>query len=305
MPRIDLNEANGWIPEESGSRVLTIVNSTSAIEALARRENMGSRTKSVPRFRGSDVDVVPEAGHIPEATATLDEVVLTARKFANRFRISEEDRQDGLVNFLDQCKNSWANSFARKLDNAALGVAAPEDGVAVPFTSVRQAVAGTASHVMIENPGTATTAATPRDLTFEYVSNGLSRLETGDYYDQSRIVVIAHPAFSGYLRNLKDAAGTRVVNEPLNGTPGSIFGYSLVYSPGARTSGSATATPAGNPLLIMGNADHLILGVRSGPESQVTDVANWTTDEPELKMRARRGFAVADRRAFVVLEKLQ
>lgn len=302
MPRIDLTEANGWIPEESGGRVLTIVNSTSAIEAVARREVMGSRTKSVPRFRGSDVDVVPEAGVIPEAGATLDEVILTAVKFANRFRISEEDLQDGIVNFLDQCKVAWANSFARKLDNAALGTTGAADGVATPFTSVRAAVAGTASHVMIDTGGT---APAPRDLTFEDVSNGLARLETGNYFDQSRLVVVAHPAFQSYLRNLKDSGGTRVVSEPLNGTPGSIFGYTLVYSNGARTSATATANPTGNPLLIMGNADHLILGVRSGPESEVTKVANWTTDEPELKMRARRGFAVADPAAFVVLEKRQ
>lgn len=300
MARIDLTEANGWIPEESGSRVLTVVNSASAISALARKENMGSRTKSVPRFRGSDVDVVPEAGVIPEAGATLDEVVLTAVKFANRFRISEEDRQDGLVNFLDQCKNAWANAFARKLDNAALGVTGAVNGTTVPFQSVYAAKAAAGGVTKIQTTGTTPAA---RDLTFEDISNGLAALETGDYFDQSRLVVIAHPAFQGYLRNLKDSAGTRVVSEPLNGTPGSIFGYSLVYSAGARTSATATANPTGNPLLIMGNADHLILGVRSGPESQVTDVANWTTDEPELKMRARRGFVVADPAAFVVLEK--
>lgn len=299
MARIDLNETNGWVPEETGSNVLTVVRNTSVIEAVARRENMSTRTKSVPRFRGTDVDVVPEAGVIPELNPTLDEVVLTAVKFANRYRISEEDLQDGLVGFLDQCKGDWAHAYGRKLDNAALGVTATAtNGTTVPYLSVYAAKG--AGVTKIQTSGASPVA---RDLTFEDISNGLATLESGNFFDQGKIVVVAHPSYAGYLRNLKDSAGTRVVSEPLAGTPGSIFGYSLVYSAGARTSATATANPTGNPLLIMGNSDHLILGVRSGPESQVTDVANWTTDEPELKMRSRRGFVVADPAAFVVLEK--
>lgn len=290
MARIDLTEANGWIPEETSGKVLTEVQRTSAVEAVARREPMTSRTKAVPRFVGDDVDVVPEGGVIPESTAVLDEVVLTAIKFANRFRISEEDLQDGLAGTLDRFKQDWASSFARKLDNACLGVTAAANGTTVPFTSAYKA----ADTDVVPTDG---------DLGFELLSDSLGGLESGEYFDPAKLVVIVHPAFAAGLRNLKDSNGQRVVTEPLNGTPGSIFGYRLVYSVGARTSATATNKPTGNPLLIMGNSDHLILGVRSGPESQVTDVANWTTDEPELKMRARRGFAVADAAAFVVIEK--
>jgi HK97 family phage major capsid protein len=291
MARIDLNEENGWIPEESGSQVITTVDQVSAVERLARRENMTTRTKAVARYVGTDVDIVPEAGVIPEVSPELDEVVLTAVKFANRFRISEEDLNDSLPGTLDRFKNGWANSFARKLDHACLGTVGNPTSVNRPFLSVYQAAT---------NAGTVT--KTQGNVVFEALSDSLATLEAGEYFNPGRLVVIVHPQFAGFIRNLRDSAGDRVATEPLAGGNGSVFGYPLVYSR-AMTGATATASPDGNPLLIMGNADHLILGVRSGPESQVTDVANWTTDEPELKMRARRGFTVADGNAFVVLEK--
>lgn len=296
MARIELSENNGWVPEETSSSVITVVNSTSAVEAFARKEQMASRTKSVPRYLGDDAAVVAEAGTIPESASTLDEVVLTAVKFANRFRISEEDLNDGLPATLDRFKEGWAHAYARKLDNAALGVTAVADGTTKPYNSVYYEVSQAADVATrrIQTAG---------DLTFEDVSNALGVVEAGDYFDPAKTMFIAHPSAAALLRNLKDGAGARVITEPLNGTPGALFGYPLVYSHGAKTHATASATPTGNALIVVGNADHLILGVRSGIESQVTDVANWATDEPELKVRARRGFAVGKAQAFAVIEK--
>lgn len=294
MARIDLNQANGWIPEEAGSTALTVVSRVSAVEALARKENMTSETKAVPRFLGDEVAVVAEGADIPEANVTLDEVVLRARKFAKLYRVSEEDLNDSLVNVLDSFKTAWADSFARKLDNAALGVTAAENGTTVPFTSVYASVkAAVAANI----------TATAGNMTFEDVSNAVGALESGSYFSDSDLVVIAHPSMAAQLRNLKDDAGVRVVSEPLNGTPGSIFGKPLVYSTGARTSAVATDSPGGNPLLIVGNRQHLILGVRSGPESQVSEDALFKSDEVYLKVRARRGFAVGRPEAFAIVEK--
>jgi HK97 family phage major capsid protein len=291
MARIDLNETNGWIPEPAGSDVLTVVAANSAVEAVARKENMDSNTKSVPRFLDDSVAIVAEGATIPEASPTLDEVILTTRKFAKLYRISEEDYGDALVNVLNAFKAGWANSYARFLDNATLGVTnATVNGTTVPFKSVyAQVPAGNK-------------IVTAGALKFEHVSNALAALETGNYFNDSDIVVVANPAFAGALRNLKDASGARVVAEPLNGTPGSIFGYELRYSAGAKTSATATDAPAGNPLLVVANRQHLILGVRSGPESMVSTDALFTTDERYLKVRARRAFAVGRPEATAVVE---
>ena len=66
-----------------------------------------------------------------------------------------------------------------------------------------------------------------------------------------------------------------------------------------------SVTPTGNPLIIVGSRDALILGIRSGPESFIADgnvSVGFATDETKLKIRARRGFGISHPSAFAVLE---
>lgn len=291
MARTDASKANGWIPEPTNGEVLTRLYQTSAIEAVARKVNMTAPSMRVPRFDHQGVSSVPEGGLIPVQDATLDTVLVEANKWADRFTVSIEDDRDAVVSLIDQFKASWADSFARELDNACLGVtaAATGPGTDVPFTSV-YAAATTAGNV----------SATAGNLEYEDLLGAFDALEDGEHFGD--LVVVAHPSFAGALRNLKDAAGDRVVDNPLGAGVPTIFGYEVKFSKGARTNATASHAPTGNPLLIVGNRNHLILGVLDGPESAVSD-HRWEYDEREVKMRARRGFAVADAEAFRVIEK--
>lgn len=303
MARIELDP---WIPEQAGSPVLTRVNQLSAIEAVARRVNMTTDAMRVPRFEGDEVAVVPEGGLIPEAAGVTDNVLLEAVGFKLRYKVSVEDRQDAPIDALAQFRNDFARSFALKYDNAALGVTGAKTGNTRPFNSVYYEVSTNAAGnlVTVGTAATGTTAAAEADLTYEGLSDALGLLEAGNYFSPADTVIVAHPTLLGQLRTLKDANGNAIIQD-LNGTPNSIFGYSFRLSLGARTSATATDAPTGNPLIVMGSRTHLINGVRSGPESQFSPYAGWETDEPELKVRARRGFAVGRPQAFVVVEKIQ
>lgn len=279
----DLSEANGWIPEPGANEALTRDVETSAVEAVARKVNMTSRTVSVPRFVANGVDVVPEHALIPIKDATLDEVVLTAHKFADRFAISVEDQQDAVVDALNAYKREWLSNFAITLDNAALGVT----GTGGPFESVYRTV------------GAGNRLSTAGDLTYEDLQGVIGDMEGNR---KGGLVVIAHPKFKMALRNLKDAAGERVVADPFGAGVPTIFGHEVRFSYGAATSATYTDNPTGNPLLVVANKSNLILGTRSGPESQVSDQPQWATDHVELKMRARRAFALADANAARVVE---
>jgi HK97 family phage major capsid protein len=291
MARTDLSRANGWIPEPTNGEVLTRLYSTSAVEQVARKVPMTSDAVRVPRFAQTGVDIVPEGGLIPVKDATLDSVLLEANKWANRFTISVEDERDAIVSAIDAFKAAWTDSFARELDNACLGVTADVTGpgTTVPFQSVYNAAT---------DAGNVTT--TTGLLEYEMLNDAFGTLEAGDY--NGDLVVIAHPSFAGALRNLKDGAGDRVSTDPLGAGVPTVFGNTLVFSKGARTSATATESPAGNPLLIVGNRNHMLLGVRDGVESALAD-HRWEYDEREVKMRARRGFAPATGAAFVVIEK--
>lgn len=296
MARIDLTEANGYILEEQGSSVIQALLANSAVEQFARREAMASRTKSVPRFVADAPVVVAEGGIIPEADATLDEIVLTARKYAKIFHISEEDVNDSLVDVLNTYKTEWASRWARKYDNACLGVTAAADGDdGQPFTSLYRAVSpGSAGANLIQTGGA---------LSFADVNNALGIVESSDKFDAANTVFMAHPKMLAELRQMTGPNGDLVLPNPLAGTPGSIFGYPLVVSYGAATSAAATDAPTGNPLLIVGNRQMMINGIRGGVESVVSRDAQFNTDGVLLKTRVRRGFAVADAGAFAIVEK--
>jgi HK97 family phage major capsid protein len=293
MARIDLTEANGYILEEQGSSVIQALLANSAVESFARREAMASRTKSVPRFLADAPEVVAEGETIPEALATLDEVVLTAKKYAKIFHVSEEDVNDSLVDVLNTYKTEWASRWARKYDNACLGVSVVADGTdAAPFTSLYAAIDWNTNRIQ-----------TGGALSFADINNALGIVESSDKFDAANTVFMAHPKMLAELRGMVDGTGQLVLPNPIAQTPGSLFGYPLVVSYGAATSTAATDTPTGNPLLIVGNRQMLINGIRGGVESVVSRDAEFSKDGVLLKTRVRRGFAVADADAFAIVEK--
>jgi HK97 family phage major capsid protein len=292
MARTDFTEANGYILEEQGSAVIQDLLANSAVERFARREAMASRTKSVPRFKTDAPNVVAEGDTIGEATAVLDEVVLTARKYAQIMHVSEEDLNDNLVDVLTAYKREWASRWARKFDNACLGVTTSATGTdAAPYGSLASVIQGSN---IIQTAGS---------LSYEDLNNALGIAEDSSKFDAANTVWMAHPKMLAEIRGMIKGNNDLVLPDPLAGTPGSLFGYPLVVSYGAAKSAAATDTPTGNPLLIVGNRNMLINGVRGGVESVVSRDAEFTKDGVLLKIRVRRGFAVADADAFALIEK--
>lgn len=279
MAFTDLTIANGWIPIQYGSDPLLLDVQTSAVEAVARKVTMTTDQVKVPRFVANGVDVVAEGATIPLKDATPDNVILDAVKFAARYAQSSEDTEDSLVDGFAAFTRTWLSNYAIALDNAALGTVGAENGTTRPFTSVYQAV------------GAGRRLATAGALTYEDLVDVIGDMETNR---KGGLVVIAHPAFAMSLRNLKDAAGDRVVTEPLGAGVPTIFGHQLSFSYGAKTNTTFSDAPSGNPLLVVANKEALILGVRSGPERKVSTEEQWANDNIELKLRARRAFTLAD-----------
>lgn len=285
--------ANAWVPEEYGSEVLQTVNANSAVEALARKVQMTSDVHKTPRLGGLTVEVIQKGEVYPEDQPTMDNVLLDAVKFGDRVIIAEEDLDDARVDVVTALQNEWAVAYSRKLDNACLGTTAAGNGDTVPFNSVYREVSQNASANLIQTGGA---------VTYADLSAVLGAAEGADYYSDSDTVVIAHTKFKGLFRGLVDNNGRPLFVEGLAGTPGTLFGFPVQFTQGAATSATNVQNPAGNPLLIVGNRNHLILGVRSGPESLLSYDAGFGTDEPHIKMRARRAFAVGRASAFGVLE---
>lgn len=295
------NTFEDWIPEETGGVVITRVNQVSAVERFARREIMKTDVKNVPRSAGVGVAVVGKGTAYGEDTSANDSVTLTARKPVRAIRIAEEDLVDIPVDVVTNKQLDWATSYGKFVDNGTLAVTGAENGTTVPWTSVYYAATQNNSDTGYTANDNLTQTGSG-GVTYANLSTTFGIYEDGDYADDSAVIAIAHPSFKAAFREIVDDNHRPILQEgAADGIP-RLFGAPLIWSLGAKTSATATDTPAGNPLLIVGNRNLLILGIRSGPESVVIPPNVSLTDEAVIKMRARRGFAVGHEKAFSILE---
>lgn len=298
-----------WIPEQWGGPVITKARQVSAVERVARREPMSATLKHVPRSGGMTVSTaIPKGSAYPEDTAANDTVLLNALKFGDVLRVAQEDLADTaqVANIIQTKQLDWITSYAVAYDNACLGTTAAANGTTVPYTSVYKAVrtsnAATGYTADANYLNVATTVA-PK---YGDVSALFGLVENTNFYVDGSAVVIAHPAWKAYIRSMVDTQGRPVFIDSLNGALPSLLGVPLVWSLGARASATMSSNPTGNPLMIVGNQDFLILGDRSPIEYQIAGADSgpaFLTDEALMKVRVRRGFAVGQESAFAVLEK--
>ncbi|WMN02117.1 phage major capsid protein [Rhodococcus erythropolis] len=282
------------MPEEFGSEVIAAAEQNSAVEAYGRKVKMNTNTAKVPRIGESVVSVIGKSQPYPEDPANLDQVLLDTIKFGGQNVLAEEDLADSNVNIIAALQKSWATGYAKTFDNACLGTTAVSNGGNVPFTSVYKEVSTSAAAHKI---------ATAGPVTYDKVSQTFGKVEQGGYFSDSDMLVIAHTSLKESLRGLVDGNGRPLFIEQVSATqPATLFGYALRCSDGSKTSAKNEQNPTGNPLLIVANRQHLIVGVREEIESRLSIEAGWNTDEPHLKMRARRAFAVGRAKAFGVLE---
>lgn len=302
------NTYEDWIPEEWDGAVIQRVQQMSAVEARGRSYPMATDTRHVPRSQGVGVAGVDKGSPgYSEDDSTNDEIVISAKKFGRAIRIADEDLQDSHIGILEQKQVDWATSYAKYFDNATLAVTAAQSGTTVPFQSVYKALRTTNNDVSYTADDNYVAAASAQP-TFDELSEVLGLYEQGDFFDASSTVVIAHPSFKQRLRGIKDDSNMPIFvqgQQGDSGTPDMLFDYPIHWSLGAKTSAEATGSPEGSAILVVGNAQFLAVGRRSGPESMVAPAdsgAAFLTDEALLKMRARRGFAVSHEKAFAVLE---
>lgn len=315
------NTMEAWLRDEQGSDVIKRIEYNSVAETLFRAIPMSGATKTEPRMADMSVAVVAKGAAYGEDVASNDEVLLTAVKFGTALRIAEEDIDDQLANLIEAKKLSWAANFGVFLDNATLGTTAAANGGTVPFTSIYRAIVSAdaaVGYTANDNFLSILASALTGTGLYDALSNLAAKIE-GSGYGAGNNTFIAHPVFRGLLRNVKDTTGQPIFNEGSRrqGDPDTLFGYPIKWSGGAVTTATASGTQvarvpvagakgtAGNPLIFFGNPDFALLGKRSGVESVLIDGRDGLsalTDETILKVRARRAFAVANVKAWAVLE---
>ena len=306
-----------WVPIEMDSNVIQRIVQTSALEFAARRAQMGTNTRDVPRSGGVTSAVVSRGAQYANDTATDDTVVLQATKFAKAVPLTDEDLADleGVIDVIGTKGADWAGSYAIHLDNACLGSSgAGTVNTTVPFNSVYYKSLHSDSNASYTASANYTASSSLAGSGGYGVLSALfAQYEGTKFYSPSRSIVIAHPSFKDILRNVTDNVGRPIfrnleglttvsgfVQEASSRELPSLLDIPILFSLGAKTSGVPSDSPNGNPLMVVGNRDHLILGVRSGPETKQERLPGY--DTIDLMYRSRRGFSVGNPNALSVLE---
>lgn len=308
-------DGTGWLVEQRDSTLVKAYAHTSVVDSEFRPINMTANTVEIPRIEDMDVEFIAKGAAYPEDQSSADVVSITAAKIGGALRIAEEDVEDDkLANYLEEKKSSAGSSFAKKVDNAGIGVTAAKNGVVVPFTSLyRTLTTADASTGYVANANHRGGASFDGDD----ISELLEIVESSEYYDDSDSVVIAHPSFRRVIRDLKDTTGRPLfVSDYVNGVRvDNVFNMRIRWTNGAKTSptpqtvvagaGGAKGA-AGNPLFAIVQRKLAVVGRRKSLESVVIpgrDGLSALTDEDILKVRARIAVGYTVPQAHAIFEK--
>jgi HK97 family phage major capsid protein len=292
-------DGTGWLVEQKDGNLAKAYAHTSVVDAEFRPINMTANTVEIPRIDDMDVEFIPKGGAYPEDQSSADTIKITAAKIGGALRIADEDTEDDqIANYLDEKKTSAGSSFAKKVDNAGLGVTTAQSGITVPFTSLYRTLTTSDESTGYDANDNVLTGTT---FGYDDLSALLEINEGSDYFDDSGIVAIAHPAFRRILRDLRDEHGNPVfLTDYVNGARvDRVLNVPVRYSNGAKTSlvpqtkvsgsGGVKGTP-GNPLFAIVQKQLAVVGRRKSLESVVIpgrDGLSALTDEDILKVRAR------------------
>lgn len=290
-----------WIPIPLAGEVEGTVIQESVVGRVGRRRPMTSDSQEFPRLLGSSVNGGTD---LTENTYDGSKVTLYSYQFNGKDSLDEDEVEDSAANAFVAYSFEWLNQAMVAFDNSALGVTGARSSTATdkrPYTSVYKAVITNDTDAAY----TANTNLVQGAATYAKLSETFSKIESGRFWRDSDIVVIAHPSLRYSLRGLEDdqhrpifiEAGGVVVQD-------SLFGKPIEWSLGAKTSSSFDMTEAGNPLLIAVNRQYLVYGPRIEPQSRIIPASmNPSALTHVMQHRMRRGAALTVPQAAAVFEK--
>lgn len=308
-------DGTGWLVEQRDSSLVKAYRHTSVVDSEFRVINMTSNTVEIPRIEDMDVEFINKGAAYPEDQSSADTVTIRAAKIGGALRIAEEDVDDEkLADYVGEKKASAGSSFAKKVDNAGLGVTAAQSGITVPYTSLYRTLTtadATTGYAADQN------YLGGADFSADIASEMLELLELGNYYDQANLVWIGSPRFKRFLRDAKDGQGRPLFYSELTtgGRVDRLFDIPIRWTTGAVTTATPQTNPsgaggakgaAGNPLFALVQKQAAIVGRRKSLESVVIpgrDGLSALTDEDILKVRARIAVGYTVPEAHAIFEQ--
>lgn len=309
------------IPVEVSNEVIQAVEKTSAIEAIATPETMASDTKQVSRMGGFTVATVAKGADYGFSQNTQDQVDMIARKIGGAAKVAEEDLVDTLTGegTMRRIEQEAGTALAKTFDNACIGTTGAMNGSTVPFQSIYATITTAQTTPFGNYVANANRIQVARNATGvqwqDAIISFLAIYEESDWYDEGNTFLLASPAIRSIFRGVRDGNENPVfVDSAMSGMSPNLFGYTdFRLTSGAKTNATMTATPTGNPLIVIGNRGAIRRGLARTSAGMVpgNPGVQWQragqgigflSDEAIMKAMMRRAFVVTVPQAVAVLE---
>jgi len=227
------------IPEEFRNVLVRLIDTYGAVRSSATTFPMSTDTVKLPELTsGLTVRWPGEATTITESKAGFTIQTLSVKKMAVLGGASSELLEDSNLDVANLIATLAAEAIAKEEDRVGL---LGDTGAGDAYMGVLN-VAGTSSHTLAAG-----------NTTFDSVSADdlLDLIRVAPYQAQDGAAFWMHRSILDVFRKLKTTSGEYIYNQPVNGAPGTLWGYPVRLH--ELMPSIVTAAQAGVPFAFFGN----------------------------------------------------
>lgn len=207
--------AEGLIPAELSTNIVSDVAKGSTVMSLSRIEPMKTSEKTISVLNGVQAYYVGEGQKIPTDDAEFTPVKLVTKKLGIIVPFSSELVNESIVDVISEIKGDIANQFMRKFDDEAI------NGTdSIYNKSLMGVITGTGKHIA--------EGATAGQALHEDISDVMGLVEEDSYNVNG---FVTYNGMKNRLRKLKDNQGYPLFQPSLQQTtPDELYGQPISYT---------------------------------------------------------------------------
>lgn len=278
--------AGGYlVPDMFRDQIWRTVEQASVVMRLGTKVPLtpGYKLPIISLSSGVTVDWVDEEGTITESDPVFAKNTVNAKKLAAYSKISNELLEDEEVGLADLLIQLFGEAVGTKIDNVGLQANGP----------VFMGVLRTSGVNLVTMTGGLGKFS---EITADYLSDAISLIKAPNLAGAKFFM---HRTILNHIRKLKDTTNNYIWAPPVQGEPGTIWGYPYeVCEQMPSNSDSAVNTP----FIFFGNMKNYLIGTKGEMTIKISDIPNVLTDQTIVVIRKRIAMAAGLPEAFAVIK---
>jgi HK97 family phage major capsid protein len=279
------SEGGYLVPDMFRDQIWRTAEQASVVMRLATKVPLtpGYKLPIISLSSSVTVDWVDEEGTITESDPVFAKSTVSAKKLAAYSVISNELLEDEEVGLSDLLIQLFGEAVGAKIDNVGLQANGP----------VFMGVLRTSGVNLVTMTGGLGKFS---EITADYLSDAISLIKAPNLAGAK---FFFHRTILNHIRKLKDTTNQYIWAPPVQGEPGTIWGYPYeVCEQMPSNSDSAVNTP----FIFFGNLKNYLVGTKGEMTVKISDIPKILTDQSIIVIRKRIAMAAGLAEAFAVIK---